>query len=341
MRHAKRVGLATLVVLSAAAGVMGADITLDMNGYSGIVASKISGPGLTAPVVIAPGAQKVELKDLKAGVKYTVDLGHNSGVDGSDFTFTVDAKGTGVAKVEPLGKYTAVKAFAPGASTLVLNTFPVVYNANGGQTSIYAIQGMVKATSAGASPVNMTAVPGSYRVDNLFNPGGQAEDFSFIVDDAGKVKGATGFEEYIQGDGSNVNVRTATVRFRVEAAQSLSRRDSHALVGAAVTENLVTQLDMKVPVGGGGFNISSFGPNTVGKSDALDGFGKPLEGRESKNDFHFYPRLRYDVEKQTFYFDTPKGRAQTVFAEVSGMTDSTAASLHVKVTAQILDAGGK
>lgn len=328
--------VAFMAAACGSASLWAADVTLDLNGFANTLGGQVTGPGLAKPIKIEIGAKTVELKDLQAGAKYGVDFFHNSGPEGSDFIFSVNEAGTGVAKVDYVGKVAILKGFEAGAKTLVLDTHPIVYNANGGQSGAYYILGLCVAQPPESEPLKVMAVPGAYSVDNLFNPGGGVEDFSIFVDGKGNVQPLKGSEEYVECDGAKVNVRTATVRFKIEASQDIARHESHVQTGVTLTENFVTQLDLKVPVGGGGVNIWNFGTNTVGKSDAIDGFGKPVEGKESKNDFLFQPRLRYDVKTKVFYFETAKGRAPGVFAEVSGMTDDDSSEMSVKITATIL-----
>jgi hypothetical protein len=86
-------------------------------------------------------------------------------------------------------------------------------------------------------------------------------------------------------------------------------------------------------------NVWSFGKNTISQSNALRGDDKPLKGVERDNDCTFYPRLRYDPAKGSFYFVTDQGPAQSVTAEVAGFYDGEEVKpLSVKITATIKEA---
>ena len=71
-------------------------VTLDLNGFPNVTSGQAYGPGVDKPIPLPAGKEKIDLPNLTAGGIYQVDFFHNSGEDGSDFSFTINAAGTGV-----------------------------------------------------------------------------------------------------------------------------------------------------------------------------------------------------------------------------------------------------
>lgn len=241
-------------LIALCAGVHALDVTLDKNGYEPVVGGQVTGTGLPAAIPIPADAKPLVLCNLQAGGIYAVDFFHNAGLGGSDFSFTINPAGTGIASVSPGGNtFVVVKGFESGATSIVLNTFPVTFNANR-TLSHYYVGGLIAhGTVTNSEPITRTALPGWYRVDNLFNSGEGNEDFNFVVHDDGRVGVDTGryvdrfyvaggnndgyaflmnadgtgswvftnapsYEEYARFEGSQVHPRACRVHFRVESS---------------------------------------------------------------------------------------------------------------------------
>jgi len=339
------------LVLAMASSASAATVTLDFNGFPNLVAGQVGGPGLEAPIPLPAKAAKVEMVGLQAGGVYSVDFFHNSGENSSDFSFTINDAGTGVSEVSlGGGKHKMVTGFQRDATVLKLATFDVNFNSNSGQTGDYYIQGAVGAGSIGQSskPQTIKVIPGYYAVDNLYNTNGGEEDFAFIVDDHGKLSAVGIGDEFVTFDGNKVKPRAAQVHFKITASAPINYHPSHPTTEAVVKDN-VYEFDMDLPVGGGGINVWSFGENTVAKSNLTlaettkeDGTKvvNKHEGVKSANDFLFFPRLRYDAQLKTFYFQTPDPlvHAETATAEATGTFDGGETALTVKVEAKVVKA---
>ncbi|MCX5658121.1 MAG: hypothetical protein NTW19_00165, partial [Planctomycetota bacterium] len=347
--HGLAMALSMLLAGTSWAGV----VTLDLNGFPNAVGAVVNGPGLAAAIKIAPGQAKAALEGLQAGQAYYVDFLHNSGDDSSDFLFTMNAKGDGVESVSlGGGKHTMVAGFKPGDATLVMNARDIVFNANGGQTGPYYIQGLFALGSLppNAGPQKLRAIPGLYAVDALYGSGGKSEDFTFIVgsegtvsagpttciDESGKAVPGSGAPEHATYAGNAVTIRAALVHFRIVAPKPPAFNVYSAITPPRV-DGSITEFDLIMNIGSTGILIWSFGPNTVTRSDLVTGYGKPFVWAKSDNDLWFAPRLRYDVKKGQYFFETTKGPANTVMAEASGTEDDKATPLvGVEVTATIV-----
>lgn len=313
-----------------------ATITLDLNGFPNESNGQVSGPGLDDPIPLPADKQQIELPNLGAGSAYQVDFFHNSGENGSDFLFTINAAGTGVEKVQPAAKkFMMVKDFRRGLTTLKLNTHTVIYNANSGQTGQYYIHGLLGsgAIKPNKGPIKLVAAPGVYRVDNLYNSGLGNEDFNFIVGSSGKTSAGLNGGEYAEFSGSSVSPRSANVHFQITSSSPVAYHGTQNVFNATNVGN-VYDLDMTMTIGSSGLNIWSFGRSKVTSSDIMAADGKPLKDSEGINDFHFCPRLRYN-SKKGFFFETTQGSSDTVKASVVGSSDDGATGLEVTVTATI------
>jgi len=339
------------MALLLAGGALAGTVTLDMNGFPNITGGQVTGPGLEKAIPLPPKQQQVTLDGLQAGATYAVDFFHNSGPGSSDFQFTMNAAGIGVVSVIYNDeKIQVLDGFTAGQAILTLKTFPIVYNANGGQTGQYFIQGLTEAYTlpADGAPQRLIAVPGCYPVDNLCNTGGGNEDYAFAVDSEGKVSGWESIyivgkdevrkrnaDEYAEFKDNAVSPRAAKVHFRIEASGNVNWHPTHKpgeVAGAAP----VYEFDMPMTVGSGGLNIWSFGTWEVTGGDAVLFDGKPATGAKGDNDYHFLPILRYNLEKKAFYFETLHGPDTTTIGEAKGAYDGGDAPLSVKVTATIV-----
>jgi hypothetical protein len=327
--------------LGLAAKAEAATIVLDLSGFPNLVNGQVTGGDLTEAIAIPAEKKSVELKGLKPGMTYSVDLFHNSGEEGSDFTFTVNAADNGVESVTYASPKRAVlKGFKPGTGTLTLDTKQIVFDAEGKVGAPYYVPGLTPQLAADAGPQKLTAVPGIYNVDYLVNNAGGTEDWTFIVDEKGNVGPGPNSGEFAEFKGNEVKPRVTLVRFKIDASGPVNYHPTHKISGEAATVENVTTFDMFVPVGGGGVNVWTFGTNKVLESDAVGPDGKSIVGIEVVNDMIFTPRLRWD-EKTGFYFDTPKGKAASVFSKVNGLTDGDLGNLTVTVTATILEPKAK
>jgi hypothetical protein len=341
-----RIAIALSLMIATAASA--ADVTIDMNGFPDLTGGHVNGPGLTEPVKFTSDDTKVEVKGLQAGQTYSVDFYHNSGESSSDFTFRINDAGTGVESVSLAGeKYSIVKDFKKGDATLTLDTVDIVYNANAAQTGNYGVSGLIAATGMSSMPQKLKAVPGWYAVDNLYNTGGGNEDYQFVVDSNGKTGPAGDRDaEYAEFDGNQVKPRAAVVHFKIEASGGVNYHASHVPTAAAIN-GTVYEFDVPLTIGSGGINLWSFGDYTVTKSNVMapetrneDGTVErhKLEGVKGTNDLHFYPRLRYDLAKKAYYFETTdaEGRSTTATAEATGTYDGGDKPLTITITATIV-----
>lgn len=347
----KKLGFFALTLVVAASAALAGAITLDMNGFPNIAGGQVTGPGLDKPIPMPPKQQQVTLDGLQAGATYGVDFFHNSGPLSSDFLFTMNDAGTGVAKVTPMEPtFTLIDGFQANAATLKMKTFPVVFNANKGQTGVYFIQGLSVAYQAPADglPQKYTAMPGYYPVDMLYNTGGGNEDFAFVVNDKGEVGAVESTlvigkdetrkkdaNEYAVFEKNEVQPRFVKVHYHIEASDPVNFFGSHK-VGEVTANGAVYDFDMPQTIGSGGVNVWSFGKYEVTGGDASLWNGKPTVGVKGDNDYHFVPVLRYDLEKKVFYFETNHGKDTTVKGEAKGFFDGNEKELTVKVTATIV-----
>lgn len=308
-------------------------ITLDLNGFVG--SASITGEGIDGHVTVTPGDQVVQLENLQAGSTYLVDFLHSSGSRSSDFEFVVNKAGTGVASVGPGGdRFTMVKDFKPGATTLQLNTFKVVFNPDKTQTGGYTIRGMTQEKVApGSGPVTAVLIPGKYIVDNFGGPAG-ANEYEFNIDSNGRAIPYGRADEYAVFAGSTISPRVVKVHFVITASGPIEYVGTHAILNASTTPANVTELDMMVPVGGGGITITSFGPNTVGASNVIAPDGSAMQASESDDNLTFNPRICFDA-RRGFFFETARGPAVMVMAEVAGKRDDKQTELKVKIVATV------
>lgn len=333
------------------------DITLDFNGFANAVGGRVhDGANLAEPITLPAEEPTVVLPGLEAGETYHVDFFHNSGRDGSDFSFTISASGMGVATVtKGGGRHKMLTGFRPGDTTLTLNTHEIVYNANAGQTGSYFVLGVVKAYTlkADLGPQTWTVIPGTYDVDNLYNSGVGNEDFRFQVSSTGRVRAMEftwGVDkkhwqkmyagEYATFRKNEVHPRVATVRFRIEASGPVNYHPTHVASKPTKKDNII-EVEMPMTVGCGGLNVWSFGNSRIIEADFIRPNGEPWTGYGTENDFRFSPWLRYDM-KRGFYFATslkpPKGKpVKTVSATAEGNYDDDGGPLKVTVTATIID----
>ncbi|MAE61766.1 MAG: hypothetical protein CMJ49_10475 [Planctomycetaceae bacterium] len=337
------------------------DITLDLNGFANAAGGTVHGVKLPRQIPLPADAPMVVLPGLEAGETYQVDFYHNAGRGSSDFSFTINAAGTGVAKVSRGGeKHKMVTGFRPGDTTLKLNTHQIIYNANAGQTGSYYVPGLIKphTLKRDLGAQTWTVIPGTYSVDNLYNSGRGNEDFKFLVSSTGRVRSSDfsysvdkkrslkmNSREYAIFRKSEVSPRVVTVRFHIESSSPVNYHTTHTASKTTRKGNII-DVEMPITVGCGGLNIWSFEKVRVAESDYIQPDGKLSARTETINDFHFVPWLRYDM-KRGFYFATslepPKGKpgkvkfAKTVRATAEGNFDDDGPPLKVTVTATIID----
>lgn len=336
-------GLVSAALVSSVASYAAAlDITIDLNGFAANSGLQVNGTGFENPQRFDNPPPQVVITGVQPGGSYSVDFFHNSGKGSSDFGFTINAEGNGVATVSKGGEtHDMVDGFKPGATTLKLRTFDLVYNADGAQTGQYFIPGLVKAHTlkANAGPQEFKAIPGSYSVDNLYNTNGGKEDYRFMLDDKGKTGPIEGFEAFATFDGSKVSQRVAWTKWTIVSpygainyhTSHVSERDKPVKEGDTHTYTLI----LPIAVGGGGVNVWSFGECTIDKTNLVDAKGESLAGTTVKNDGHVNPFVGY-MEKGGYYFLTDKGPMKRLSADLSGMRDDGETPLAVKVAAEIL-----
>ncbi|NQU10266.1 hypothetical protein HQ590_05725 [bacterium] len=344
-----------LWLVGATAG-LAATITIDFNGFPFTVGGQVTGPGLDNPISMPPFAKTAVLDDLQAGPTYRVDFFHDDTSDGaSDFDFVVAADGKGVASVAlGDGAYQGLDGFKPGDRMLKLKTFAITVNANSGQTGPYYIPGLTEALPPDSGPQKFTVIPGHYRVDNLSNTAGGLEDYKFVINGDGQlapggplipgivlppvgspaVLAFTDSREFAEFTGTEIRPRSVRVRFKVEMAGPMQYNPSQPVTNVVV-DGTVVELDMLMPVGGGGLNVWAFGTNTVNGGTVVKPDGQPDVGTRRENDYLFNPLLGYDRTKQQFYFVTTRGPSQTVTGETKGLADDGVTPLQAKVTATI------
>lgn len=343
-----RAAILSLAFVSAASAV---DVTVEMNGFPDLTGGHVATAVGSEPAIkFTKDDQTLVLKDLKAGYTYNVDFYHDSGEGSSDFSFVINDAGTGVDSVTLGGeKHAMVQGFKKGDTTLKLNTVDIVYNANSAQTGNYYIGGLIEPHTLGANsmPQKLKALPGWYSVDNLYNSGGGNEDFMILVNSDGSTGPYRDQDaEYAEFDGNKINPCAALVHFKIEASDAINYHPTHVPT-AAVPNGTTYEFDMPLTIGSGGINLWSFGDYTVTRSNVMapetkdkDGNVEKhkLEGATGTNDFQFMPRLRYDLKKKAFYFETAdaEGRSDTARAEATGKYDGGEKPLTVTVTATIV-----
>lgn len=336
-------GVLSAALVSASASYAHAlDVTLDLNGFPAVSGLQVNGTGFDKVQRFDTPPPQVVITNVQPGGTYSVDFFHNSGSGSSDFGFTIDAEGKGVATVtKGGGVHDLIDGFKPGATTLKLRTFDLVYNADGAQTGQYFISGLIAAHAlkANEGPQTFKAIPGKYSVDNLYNTNGGKEDYQFSLDDKGKTGPVEGYEMFATFEGSKVSQRVAWTKWTIVSpygainyhTSHVAERDKPVQDGDAYTYTFV----MPIAVGGGGVNVWSFGDCTIDKSNLVDGKGESVTGTTTKNDGHTNPIVGHD-EKGGYYFLTDKGPMKRLAAEISGMRDGGETPLAVKVSAEIL-----
>lgn len=347
----------TVGVAAFCASATAATVTLDLNGFPNRTGGQVTGPGLDTPIPIPAGEQKVVLSNLQSGATYQVDFFHNSldsehpAYGSSDCNFVVANDGKGIESVGlGGGVHSMVDGFQRGDTTLKLKTFPILYNANSAQTGSYYIHGLMDAHTlpANSGPQKLVAIPGTYRVDNLYNSNGGREDFTFVVTAEGKVGPVEmsvpadvpptavifrASDEYAEFSGAEVRPRATIVHIKIEASAPVQFNPTHTVTNVAV-EGGTVDLDMPMLIGGGGLNLWNFGTNIVTGGNLITPDGAPEKGMKRDNDYYFYPLLRFDPSKKEFYFLTTEGASQTATGEAEGVADD-GSPLKAKVTATI------
>ena len=132
--------------------------------------------------------------------------------------------GTGIASVGlGGGMHTMVTGFTPGATSLVLNTHAVTLNGNARQDGPYYVGGLFPpSTPANSPPLVKMAIPGWCPWDNLYNSGGNNEDFAFRVYSDGSTGYHPDYGEYARYEGSSVNPIAALVHYKIEASSGVN-----------------------------------------------------------------------------------------------------------------------
>lgn len=343
------------------AGVAGQEptttVTLELNGFPNEMGGRVEGPGLAAPVPIPPRAARVSVPGLRPESFYEVRFNHDPELPDSDrgsstFSFLTARGARGVDSVSLGGGiHWMVKEFQEGATTLSLRTYPILYNANSGQTGLYYVHGLVKPHSlpAGQGPQRWLALPGRYVVDNLSNTAAGWEDYAFSVDSEGRVTpsplpvpedsaaSAPFFaqsDEYAEFAGSTIRPRSVPVSFRVQSTAPVQAIPTHGVTRDTSRAGELA-MEMRLPIGGGGLNVWSVRSHRVEGGTLLYPTGKPAQGSQHDNDFLFYPVVRYDSQTRSFYFATTAGRQSTVTAEIAGVLDDQKTPVRIRAMARI------
>lgn len=362
MKQGRNIALGLILMDGSAFPTSALDVTLNKNGYAPLAGGQLTkstgpGPAIAAQPLGTTGAS-VTFTNLAAGTTYSLDFFHNSGTGSSDFTFKVNADGTGVELVNlGGGLHTMVTGFTPNDTTLTLNTHSVTLNANGAQDGNYYIYGVFPPGSGNNSPPLVhTVIPGTYSWDNLYNSGLANEDFAFMV----TSDGSTAFHpnsqygEYARFGGSEVNPIAIKVHYMLEASAlinfntdaSIFNVTNYAGTGSVVR---VYEFDMWQTPGNEGINIWSFGSNTFATANMTRSTnsnifvaGADATGYMTVNDALFRPKLRYAftngiVGGTDFYWETTDANYTVATALISGYFDGTnGIPLSVQVTASII-----
>lgn len=313
------------------------DVIIDKNGFPNAKGGQVTGPGLAAPIPLGRNDSPVLLSNLLPGATYKVDIGHNGINGGSDFTFTVDALGNGVASVSLSdGGQIMVVGFSPGSTSLKLNTHEIVYNANSGQTGRYFLLGShLSALGMNTGPITAKVLPGVVPVDNTYFTGGKNEDYSFFVDSNGQTSAFVGYEEYATFSGSSVSPRAVKVHYHVEASGNLPNIKNAYLqpMFNFIQLGSTYDFDMMMTIGNAGVCFSDFGSYTIDGGNAIKPDGTPWLGTTGTNDYYFLPRLRFDTMTG---FSWNGSGATVATGSASGFRDGNTLPLSVTVTATIV-----
>jgi hypothetical protein len=318
-----------------------ADVLLQKNGFADLFGGQITGTGAYF-MSLGTTAADVNLTGLTAPGTYSVDFFHNSGSNDSNFTFGIDAAGnitTIGTNGNGAGSYTV--ATGVGTQTLSLNVHPFTYNANGGQTGQFYLQGLINSQVGG--PASFNVVPGQVVVDNLYNTGGGNEDFSFAVDSDGNAvipNGTSGpvshpipWGEYatVNNDGE-IDVNHKIAHFVIEASAPINFI-VHQAMSNFTAVGTTYEFDLDLTIGNGGVNIYSFGTHTITGGNAIRPDGTPYVGQVSGNDYQFLPQLRYDGTE--YYFENGDDAGNKATGQAVGFFDGDTNPLTVNVAAYL------
>lgn len=337
----------SLAFALAASTAQAITITIDKNGFADRFNGQVTGPGIAGTIPIGNDGSNAVLAGLLPNSVYSVDFFHNSGAGGSDFIFQTGATGVDSVGLGG-GLFNMVTGFNPGDTTLILNTLSVTYNANSGQTGVYYLAGIFDPYSKGQNTGPLTdlkIIPGWVAVDNLYNTGGNNEDYLFYVNDDGTVSAYPGYEEYATFSGNAVSPRAVDVQYTVQSSGALPvlgipyiyplTNFSSSFNGADPLPYTYT-FTMKQTIGNAGLLMADFGAyQVVAASDLIKPDGSSQLGLAGGNDWYFTPRLRYD-SGDGFFKWADVGNVlggYTASGEATGFYDGGTSPLTVRVTA--------
>ena len=342
-----RLTAAILAPLCVAHAAYAVDITLNKNSFPGTIGGQVTGPGISA--IAIGGTSNTTLAGLQAGGTYSVDYFHNSGALGSDFTFTINGAGTGVASVGTNGGGAQmVTGFTAGATTLTLNAHTVTFNSGGDFAGTYFLHGSTGVQTSGATGVRV--LPGGTNIDHLSNRGGGNEDWTFVIDGSGNTSASPGaagsigipHSEFAAFSGSNVDVRTHNVHYVIDASGPIGFISDYPVLNFTSSGNHY-EFDMVQAIGNSGVNVHSFGLHTVTASNSVRSDGTPLTGATSGNDAIYAPVLRYDGTSPAdgFYLMGAGGQKLNIAtATYTGFYDGNTNPLTMTIQAHIPEPSG-
>lgn len=298
-----------LLSLACVSKLQATDITLNLNGFQPGYGLNITGPSgySSGPVYGSPGATYSALGVTTPGTYY-VDFYHNGGALGSDYSFNFD--GTSITSVSTSaygsGPYTIVSSFTP--DTMYLNTGTVVYNATGVKAGDFFGGGHAYLVSGNAVPRSYQAIPGTAPIDNTRNTGAGNEDFSYQVDGSFNVSAAPGNgggptaipnSEYYTTSGNALTLRSELAHYALTSNLAINIIPDLPITGDTgwlpVPGGFKRDFDMRMPIGGTGFNAEGSNGYTVLSSDMANPNGTLRNGETlPAGDFLFRPTLRYD-----------------------------------------------
>ena len=340
---------ALLLLASSVQSARAIDITLNKNGYASIANGQLTGTGIIIPQTLGNTSAPASFTGLLANTTYSLDFFGTSGTGSSDFSFKVNAAGTGIESVSLGGSVNnMVVGFNPGDTTLMLNTGPIVTNANQKMNGNHSVNRLYANSGVNYPATPNIAVPGIYAVDNLYNSGSGNEDFQFKVNDTFQTSAETGvagpnpgipFSEYATFSGNQVNVRSELVHFIVDTNVAMAG----AIHSTSPMLNYTTSMggthiefDMNLMIGAGGIFFSDYGNFDTISSNAFRPDGSAYDTYSGINDFAFYPTLRYDGTSNAngYYWLGPgPGIENEVTAYVEGFRDGNLIPLNLTVTA--------